>query len=125
MNAQGISISKSLKALFLSVVLSILSVGIFSIFVFFFNISDRTISTIVLLLSALSVFFASFVLAKNCEKNGLLNGLFLAGLYFLVLIGLSLLLNGSVSFDFSNLLRLLSVIAAGALGGILGINNKK
>ncbi len=125
MSATGISISKTLKALLLSIVLSFLLAGIFSVFVFFLNISDRAVSTIILLLSALSVFFASFVLAKNADKNGLLNGLVLAGLYFLVLLTLSLLLNGSVGFDLSNLLRLLSVIASGALGGILGINNKK
>ena len=125
MNSLSMNIKKILKALLLALILSIIVIGILSVAVYFLNISDRTISTLIMLLSALCIFFASFVLTKNIEKSGLLNGILLSALYFLVLILLSLLVNGSVDLGFSNFLRLLVTIASGALGGILGINAKK
>ena len=117
-------LKKILKGVLLSLVMSVILAAILAIIVFFADISDRTVSTVVMILSALSVFFGAVVLAKNIDSRGLLNGLILAALYFLVLMSISFL-TGGVSFDSFAALRLISILAAGMLGGILGINSKK
>lgn len=118
MNFKNIS-----KGILLSVVISLAAMGVLSVFVFFMNISDKTVSTFIFALTAISVFIGAFVLAKNIDSRGLLNGLLLAVGYFAVLLILSLAINGGISFDSHNLLRLVSILAAGMLGGVLGINS--
>ena len=115
---------KILKGVLLSLVISILLAALLAIVVFFADISDRTVSTLVMLSSAVSVFSGAVILAKNIESRGLLNGFVLAAIYFLVLISISFL-TGGISLDSSAALRLVAILAAGMLGGILGINSKR
>lgn len=116
---------KILKGVLISLVISILAMVILGIIVFFADISDRTVSTLIMFLSALSVFIGALILARNIDSRGLLNGLVLGGIYFLVLIAVSAAVCGSVSFEAGNLLRFVSALAAGMLGGVMGINSKK
>lgn len=116
------SFKKIFVGTFLSLIISLIFMCILAIAVYFANIQDRTISSVILVLSAISVFCGAFFLARSISERGLLNGLILAGLYFAVLAIISVLVNGSISLSLSNFLRLLSSLSAGALGGILGIN---
>lgn len=122
MEAKTLEFKKILKGVLFALVLSILLMGILAVFVFFMNISDRTVSTVILALSALSVFLGALILAKNISGRGLLNGLVLAAIYFAVLTVISAAINGSVSLESSNIIRCVSILAAGMLGGVLGIN---
>ena len=106
----------------LSLIISFIFMCILAIVVYFANIQDRTVSQIVFALSALAVFLGAFFLARNIPGRGLLNGAILALCYFAVLLTVSVLVNGGVSVSVSNILRFLSTVMAGALGGILGIN---
>ncbi len=119
------SIRKIFTGTFLSLLISAVLVCILAVVVYFSNISDRTVSAVIFAISAVSVFLGALVLAKNITSRGLLNGLALAGVYFAILFIVSLLANGIVTPSFSNILRLLSILASGGLGGILGINTNK
>ncbi len=112
-----------LKGILLSMAVSIVALVILSVFVFFMDISDNTVSVLVFAITAVSVLAGAFVLAKNIECGGLVNGLALAVGYFLVLLVVSLAIEGGVSFSVQNIIRLLIALAAGMLGGVLGINN--
>lgn len=119
------STKKILTGAFLSLLISIILVFILAMVVYFSNISDRAVSGIIFAISCLSVFFGGLVLAKNIESRGLLNGVILAGVYFAILLAVSFLVNGTVSISPGNILRLLSILASGGLGGVLGINTHK
>ncbi len=119
------SIKKIFTGTFLSILISLVLVCILAIVVYFSNISDRAVSGIIFAISCLSVFLGALILAKNIENRGLLNGAVLAGVYFAILLVISLLVNGTVSVSVSNILRLLSILASGGLGGVLGINTHK
>lgn len=108
-----------------SIALSLLFVCILTIFVFFMNISDHTISVLIFALSALSVFFGALILGKTVSGGGLLHGLLMGILYFAILSVLSLAVSGEISLDASNLFRLLGSVLSGILGGIFGINSRK
>lgn len=116
----------NLKKIFIgtaiSFAISLVFMCILAIVVYFSNIQDRTVSSVIFILSALSVFIGAFLLARSVPNRGLLNGIALGGVYFIVLVILSVLVNGNVSMSSGNFLRLLSELSAGALGGVLGIN---
>ncbi|MBO5060910.1 MAG: TIGR04086 family membrane protein [Clostridia bacterium] len=125
MEAKALDFKKILKGVLFSLVFSILTMGILSVIVFFTNISDRTVSLLIFILSALSVFLGALIVAKNISSRGLLNGLVLGLGYFAVLALLSLCINGSVALETQNLMRLVAALAAGMLGGVMGINTQK
>ena len=119
------SIKKIFIGTFIALLISIILVFILAVIVYFANISDRTISAVIFAISVISVFFGGLILAKNVDNRGLVNGLLLAGVYFLALFLVSMLVNGRVAISLNNFLRLLSILASGGLGGVLGINTKK
>lgn len=116
---------KVLKGVLLALAISIILTVLLSVVVFFADLSDRTISTLILVVSALSVFLGAVILSKNISSRGLLNGLLLAILYFAILTAVSALSGGGIALERSNILRFVSVLAGGMLGGVLGINTKR
>ncbi|MDD6735572.1 MAG: TIGR04086 family membrane protein [Clostridiales bacterium] len=125
METKTFDFKKILKAVLLSLIISIVLAGILSVIVYFSDMSDRTVSMLVSAASAVSVLAGALVLAKNIERGGLLNGLAVAAGYYAVLLAVSLIVNGSVGFGAYNLLRLAVILASGMLGGVLGINSEK
>lgn len=108
-----------------SLAISVLFMCVLAVFVFFLNVSDRTTTMLIFALSALAVFLGALLLAKNIPSRGLINGLILALIYFLVLSAISFAVTGEISLNSTNLFRFLATLFAGMLGGILGINGKK
>ncbi len=123
MEGKMFNIKKLCKAVLLSLIISVIFVGIFSAVVCFTDISDGTVSAVIFAISVVSVLIGALVLAKNIDCGGLLNGLFTALGYFAVLTAATLLINGSVGFDMHNILRFAACLGAGMLGGVLGINS--
>ena len=108
-----------------SLAISVLFMCVLAVFVFFLNVSDHTTTMLIFALSALAVFLGALLLAKNIPSRGLINGLILALIYFLVLSSVSFAVTGEISLNSTNLFRFLATLFAGMLGGILGINGKK
>ena len=115
---------KLLKGVILAFLISLVLICVLAAVVYFSDIQDRTISTLVLVISAVSVAIGAYFLARSISSGGLLNGLLLALFYFVVLLIASFAINGRVSLSGSNFLRLFSQGVAGALGGVLGINTR-
>ena len=115
-------VKKVLKCTLLSFVVTVLLGGILAFFVYFCSIQESTAKIIIFAIMVISVLFSGFVLSKNLERNGLFNGLLLGLCYFGAILILSFILNGKISFGMANITRLITVAAAGMLGGIIGIN---
>lgn len=115
-------LKKILKCVLLSFVMTVLLGGILAFFVYFWQMEEPTVKMINFAITVVSVLLGSFVLAKNIEKKGLLNGLIMAVIYFAVILIASFIINGKISFKTTDLTRLVTLSAAGMLGGILGIN---
>ena len=125
MDEKTLNAKNILKATLLSLIISMIFIAVLAVIACFFDISDSVIANMIFIISAVSVLTGAFILAKNAEQKGLLNGLLLGAGYFLVILAASLLMNGRVTFNSHNLLRCFSIIASGMLGGVLGINTKK
>ena len=115
---------KIFKALAIPLVASLVLTVIFSVFVYFIDMSQRTISAVIFVLSALSVLLGAYILARKITEKGLLNGLVLSIFYLAVIFAVTLAVNGKVSFESGNVLRIFGCLLAGMLGGVLGINTK-
>ena len=107
----------------ISFLLSLVLIALLTVLVYFGDFDDSTVSVFVLAVSVISVFVGAFVLARNIQGGGLINGLVLGLIYCLVLIIVSFLFGGVV-FDFSNITRLAVILASAMLGGVLGINSQ-
>lgn len=69
-------------------------------------------------------FFAGFVTATLSQEKGLFLGLCCGAILFLVLVCAGMALNGSAP-GMQALTKLISVLLASAIGGVLGVNKKK
>ena len=114
---------KLLKAVLLSLIISVILVGLFSVIVYFADIPDRAVSGAIFVFSAVSVFMGALVLTRNIDRGGLVNGLLMAIGYFVVLAAVSLIVNGSINLNLHNILRFAACAASGMLGGVIGINS--
>lgn len=110
------------KCVLLSLIVTIMLCGIFALLVYLWQIEESTARVVGFAFMLVSVLFGAYVLAKNVEHSGLLNGLIMALEYFLVILFLSFLINGRISISVRDITRLVTVAASGMLGGILGIN---
>lgn len=119
---KNISFKKILIGAMVSLVTSIILLMLLTLAVYFGDFSDTAVSALILLASVLSVALGAFVLARNISGGGLVNGLILGLMYFLILLGVSVLMNGMVAFSFQNITRFLVILASGMLGGVVGIN---
>lgn len=115
-------VKKVLKCTLLSFVVTILLGGILAFFVYFCSLQESTVRITVFAIMIISVLFSGFVLSKNLERNGLFNGLLMGLCYFGVILILSFILSGKISLGMANITRLITIAAAGMLGGIIGIN---
>ncbi len=113
---------KIIKGTVIALLASFIFMVILAVVVYFSNVQEKTLGAMVFGAMAISVFLGAYFLARSIESGGLLNGLTLGICYFAVILALSLAVNGNVSLSASNFLRLLSCLASGALGGVLGIN---
>ena len=120
---KNLNLKKILIGAGIAFVVSIVLILLLTLLVYFGDFDDSTISVFVLVLSIISVFVGAFVLARNIQGGGLVNGLVLGLIYCLVLMVASLFY-GRVSFDFSNITRIAVILASAMLGGVLGINSQ-
>ena len=110
------------KCVLLSFITTLILCGLFSVAVSIWDIEESTAKTVVFAMMAVSVIFGAFVLAKNIEHSGLLNGLIMAVFYFAVIMLLSLIINGKSAFGATHITKFITIAASGMLGGILGVN---
>lgn len=110
------------KCVLLSFITTVILCGLFAAAVCIWQIDEGTARIVIFLVMIVSVLFGAFVLAKNLEHSGLLNGLIMALIYFGVILLMSFILNGRFFSGIRDLTRLVTISASGMLGGILGIN---
>ena len=110
------------KCVLLSLIVTVILCGIFALAVYLWQIEESTARIVVFAFMIVSVLFGAYVLAKNLEHSGLINGLIMALGYFAVIMLLSLIVCGRISFGIRDITRLVTIAASGMLGGILGIN---
>ncbi len=120
LNIRGI-----LKGILISLAITVICVIAVALVCYFADVSDGVISIMLYVISAVSVFVSSLLLAKSITNNGLLHGLILGAGYFLVIFIFSAVFKKQISVNTKFFVSMVAALASGMLGGIMGVNAKE
>ncbi|MFV0344423.1 MAG: TIGR04086 family membrane protein [Anaerocolumna sp.] len=84
------------------------------------DISNKVLSGAIVAIYVISTFVGGFLLGKSAEHKRFLWGLCLGGLYFIVMLLLSIIIHSFVGMEMSGLVKgLLMCLMGGMLGGMI------
>lgn len=116
----GIKILSIAKCALLSIILSLVFVFVLSLFSYFTNINDTTLTIMVYAATILSVFAGAFTAVKIADSKALLTALLVGIMYYAFLIGATVAINGNVSLNTHFFTMTAGIFAAGILGAVVG-----
>lgn len=109
-----------------AIITSMILLFIFALALSYTNLSETTITPVVMIVVAISILIGSTISTRKIKKNGLLNGGLVGFIYIIILyISSSLCLVGFSLSIYSFILLGIGTIT-GMIGGVIGVNlNKK
>lgn len=119
-----INIRSVFKGIVFSVILTFLLVLLTALISYFTDISERVVSVILFAVSVVSVFTGAVLVCRSTGENGLLHGGLIGLGYFVFLLVSSVIIKREFDLNVNLVMMLISNIAGGMLGGVLGINSK-
>ena len=114
------SISNIIKGIIISFITTIIFLLIFSIILTYTNISENFITPTIIVITAISIFIGSTISNSKIQRNGLLNGAIVGGIYLL-----SSIINQKFALSMQSIVMIISGIVCGMFGGILGVNKSR
>ena len=87
--------------------------------------SERSLHTVVVVTTLLSVMVAGFDAAKGASRRGWLWGMIAGALYVVIMALIMVIMLPGFAADVRTVTVIILGLAGGGLGGILGINIKK
>ena len=115
---------KIIKGVGISLLITLISLLIFSIILTYTNIGEKTISPVIMVITAISILIGSSIENTKIKKNGLLNGGIIGGGYILIIYLVSSILNWKFTLNQQSIIMIVSAIVFGVLGGIIGVNKR-
>lgn len=116
-------IKKLLKPIIYIFITLILSLLLLTTLNYFDVINQNTSTIIKILIPIISFFIGSFILGKNSNKKGWLEGLKLSSILILLFILLNYIIFKQ-SFQIKSIIFYITLIISSILGSIIGINKK-
>ena len=108
-----------------SILISCIIFLFFAIILINTNISENSISPVIIIVEIVSILIGSFISSKQIKKNGILNGALVGGIYIGILYLISSIFVVGVKLDMRSLIIIASSILCGIFGGIIGVNIHK
>lgn len=118
------NIKNIFKGVGIALIVTILALLVFSIILTYTNVSENTITPVIIVVTAISILCGSSISTKKIKKNGMVNGGLIGLVYLLILYIISSILNWRFGLNLQSLIMILLGIAFGILGGIIGVNRK-
>ena len=112
------------KGIGISMTFTFVCLLIFSILLTYTNISENTITPVILVVTGISILIGSSIGNTKIKKNGILNGAFIGGGYILILYLISSTLNVRFNLNLQSIIMIAVGVVFGILGGIIGVNKK-
>ena len=111
-----------LKGTVISILLSLILLTIYSALLSFTNISESTMTTVVLVITGISILLGSSMSSINIKKQGMLNGGLVGLIYVLLIYLLSSVFLVGFQFNLNSIIMIAVGILTGMIGGIIGVN---
>ncbi len=118
-NLKGIA-----KGVLISFCTTIIACLIFAVILTYTNISENTITPVIIMITAISIFIGSTIGNAKIQKNGLVNGACVGLIYILAIYLVSSILNGHFTLNIASIIMIVLSIVFGILGGIIAVNKK-
>lgn len=119
------NIIRVVKGSLFAIVTSTIFLIIFALLLTYTNLSETSITPVVLAVVGISILMGSYFSTKKIQQNGILNGAIVGIVYMLILY----IISSMVFMDFSLGIKSLIIIGcgmiAGIIGGIIGVNVNK
>lgn len=112
------------KGIGISLITTFILLIIFSALLTYTNISENTITPVILVITAISILIGSSIGNIKMNKNGIINGGLIGGLYILILYLISSILNWKFGLNAQSIIMIVVGIVFGIFGGIIGVNKK-
>ena len=112
------------KGVGISLLITIIILLIFSIMLSYTNLSENTMTPVIIIATALSILVGSSISTRNIKKNGMLNGGLIGIIYLSILYTISSILNWKFGLNLQSFIMIIAGSILGILGGIIGVNRK-
>lgn len=113
-----------IKGTLISIVATLILLIIFSAILTYTNISESTIPTVIIVLTAIGILMGSHITTAHIRKNGIINGALVGGIYIIILYLISSIVTKEFSLNKYSIIMMATSLLIGALGGIIGVNRK-
>ena len=116
------NILKVIKGSLISIFISVILLFIASLILTYTNIGENAIPTMIIIISAISIFIGSLVSAMHIKQKGILNGSLVGAIYIIIIYLFSSIAITGFNMNIKSLIMLAASIIAGTIGGIVGVN---
>ena len=118
------SIIQIVKGIGISMIITLVLLFVFSLLLTYTDISEETMPTVVIVITAISILIGSSLINLKIKKRGIINGAIVGGSYILILYIVSSIISGNFSLNFQAIIMIVAGILSGMFGGIIGVNLK-
>lgn len=118
----SMSIFNIAKGVVVSFIVTLILLFVFSIVLTYSNISENIITPTIIVITAISIFVGSTIANLKMNKNGLMNGALIGGIYLMIIYIISSIINQEFSLTINSIIMIIASIICGMFGGVLGIN---
>ena len=118
----SIPILNVLKGVIISFLSTLILLLIFSLILTYSNISENIIAPTIITITAISIFIGSTIANFKMNKNGMLNGALIGGIYLIIIYLFSSIINQEFSLTIYSAIMIIASIICCMFGGVLGIN---
>lgn len=113
------------KGVLISLIFTIIFLIIFSTLLTYTNISEKLITPVIIVITAISIFIGSTIGNLKMNKNGLINGGAIGGIYLISIYVISSIMSQNFTLNMQSLIMIIIGIICGMFGGIIGVNSRK
>lgn len=113
-----------IKGSILAITTSIIALIIFSVVLTYTDVNENVIPTVIIVITAISILIGSQITTSNIKKNGIINGILVGIIYVVLLYLMSSIVSKNFSLNNYAIIMIVTSIAIGGLGGIIGVNRK-
>lgn len=111
-----------IKGCVISLILSIVFMFLYAIILTNTDIQENTIKPVIITITGISLLIGTSICCLKTNKKGILNGVLVGGIYFIMLYILSSIILCGFSFNLESIIMILVGMFLGGIGGIIGVN---
>ena len=114
-----------IRGTIISILLTIIFLMIYAALLSYTNISEDTMTPVILVITGVCILIGSSISSINLKKQGMINGGLVGLIYVLFLYVISSIFLSGFALTTKTIWMLIIGIVTGMIGGIIGINMKR